>query len=163
MFPLPDSFFDVFTRASFSEIPDLCTRYNLFIFNNQLYMQLDGALLLKSIYFCVTMNNNCLINNNWIVQPILNNHCFLNNNWINNCSPEFNPTFYRQHVKDTFVLFKNPSQIQTFLQYFNNRHSRMKFTLEATLKNSIAVLDINIVKRNDSFATNLYRKPKLEI
>ena len=35
----------------------------------------------------------------------------------------------------------------------------MKFTLESERKNSIAILDINIVKLTNRFATNLYRKP----
>ena len=35
----------------------------------------------------------------------------------------------------------------------------MKFTLESERNNSIAFFDIIIVKHNDSFATNLYRKP----
>ena len=35
----------------------------------------------------------------------------------------------------------------------------MKSTLESERSNSIVFLDINIVKHNDSFATNLYRKP----
>ena len=34
LFPLPDSVFDGFSRASFSEILDLCTKNNLFLFNN---------------------------------------------------------------------------------------------------------------------------------
>ena len=36
----------------------------------------------------------------------------------------------------------------------------MKFTLESERKNSIAFLDINIAKLNDSFASYIYRKPK---
>ena len=35
----------------------------------------------------------------------------------------------------------------------------MEFTVESECNNSIAFLDINIVKQNDHFATNLYRKP----
>ena len=80
-------------------------------------------------------------------------------NWINNSSPEFKPLFYRRYIYDTFVLFNKPSWIQPFLQYFNKQHSRMKFTLESERNNSIAFFDIIIVKHNDSFATNLYRKP----
>ena len=35
----------------------------------------------------------------------------------------------------------------------------MKFTLQSERNNSITFLDINIVKHNERFATNLYRKP----
>ena len=38
--------------------------------------------------------------------------CHHEEDWINNCSPEFKPIFYPQYVDDTFVLFKNPSQIK---------------------------------------------------
>ena len=107
-------------------------------------------------------------------------------NWINNCSPELKPLFYRRYVDDTFVLFNNPLntsannfaelymfkknkdseflihnplQIQPFLQYLNNQHSRMEFTLESERNNSIAFLDVNVVKHYELFTTNLYQKP----
>ena len=85
--------------------------------------------------------------------------CHHEENWINNCPPEFKPVFYRRYADDTFVLFKNPLHIQPFLQYLNNQHSRMEFTVDSERNNSIAFLDVNVVKHNDRFTTNLYRKP----
>ena len=35
----------------------------------------------------------------------------------------------------------------------------MEFTVESERNNSNAFLDVNVVKLNDSFATNLYWKP----
>ena len=59
----------------------------------------------------------------------------------------------------TFVMFNNLLQIQPFLKNLNNKHYRMKFTLEFKRNSSIVFLDMNIVKHKDSFATNLYKKP----
>ena len=94
LLPSPDSVFDEtgFTRA---KILDLCTKNNLFLFNNQLYMQLDGAPMGRSI------------------SPILANIflCHQEENWINDCPPEFKPISYCRYVDDTFALFNNPSQM----------------------------------------------------
>ena len=84
--------------------------------------------------------------------------CHHEENWIDNYPPEVKPIFYRRYVDNTFVLINNPLQIQQFLQYLNNQHSRMKFTLKSERNNAIAFSNINIVKHDDSFATNLYRK-----
>ena len=43
LFLLPYSVFDGFTRATFSKTQNLCTKNNLFIFNNQLYIHLDDT------------------------------------------------------------------------------------------------------------------------
>ena len=91
------------------------------------------------------------------ISPTLANAflCRHEGNWRNNCPPEFKPLFYRRYVDDIFVLLKNPLQMQPFLQYFNNQHSRMEFTLEFERNNSIAFLDVNMVKHNDLFTTKL--------
>ena len=143
LFPLPDTVYDGFTRASFSKILNLCTKDNLFLFNEQLYKQLDGAPMGGSI--SPTLANIFL--------------CHHEENWINNCPPEFKPAFYRRYVDDTFVLFKDPLHIQPFLTYLYSQHSRMKFTVESEKNHSLPFLDINVVKHDDSFATDLYRKP----
>ena len=127
----------------FSKILDLCTNNNLFLCNNQLYMQLIGAPMRRSI--SPTQANIFL--------------CHHEENWIDNWPPEFKSIFYRWYVDNTFVLFINPLQIQPFIQYLNIQRYRMKFTLESERNNSNAFFNVNIVKHNTSFVNNLYRKP----
>ena len=85
--------------------------------------------------------------------------CHHEENWINNCPPEYIPLFYRRCVDVTFVLLKNPLHIQLFLQYLNNQYIRMVFRMESERNNSTAFLDVNVIKHNDRFTANLYRKP----
>ena len=69
-----------------------------FLFNNQLYIQLDGAPMGGSI--SPTQANIFL--------------CHHEENWINNCPSEFKPIFYRRYIDDTFVIFNtNRPQINT--------------------------------------------------
>ena len=47
-----------------------------------------------------------------------------------NLPPEYAPVFYRRYVDDCFILFKNPSYADMFLNLLNSKHPRMKFTVE---------------------------------
>ena len=60
---------------------------------------------------------------------------------------------------DTFLLFDNEEQANQFLDYMNNRHPRIKFTIETEENNKLPFLDLLISKHNNTFDLSIYRKP----
>ena len=132
-----------FTRAQFKKLLELCTKDNLFVFNDELYRQIDGAPM-----------GGC-------VSPTLAD-VFLSHYeeiWLSNCPTDFKPVVYRRYVDDCFLLFKCKSHVPQFLNYLNAQHTRVKFTSEVEENDKLAFLDINVVKKGDKFETGLYRKP----
>ena len=61
-------------------------------------------------------------------------------------------------VDDTFSLFDNKSTATQFLQYLNNCHANIKFTVEFEENCTIPFLDILIKRHNHTFSTSIYRK-----
>ena len=113
------------------------------MFDKQLYVQRDGAPM-----------GGC-------ISPTLANIflAHLEEKWLNNCVIEFKPVMYRRYVDDTFLLFRDSSHVIPFRRYLNNQHSRIEFTSETELNNSLNFLDVQINKNNHEFSTDLYRKP----
>ena len=62
-------------------------------------------------------------------------------------------------MDDTFLLFRDPSHINLFLDYLNSKHPNIQFTSELEQNNSLPFLDVLINKTNNSFSSSVYRKP----
>ena len=69
------------------------------------------------------------------------------------------PLFYRRYIDDIFCAFENETQVSSFFEYLNTRHSNIKFTLEKENQGALPFLDV-LVKRIDGgcFTTTTYRK-----
>ena len=78
--------------------------------------------------------------------------------WLESCPGEFAPVYYRRYVDDTFVLFRDKSHAPLFLNYINNKHVNINFTIETEENNKLAFLDTFIEKSDDCFNTSVYRK-----
>jgi len=78
--------------------------------------------------------------------------------WLDNCPPEFKPSFYRRYVDDTFVLFNNQGQCEEFLAYLNSQHPSITFTREMESNSTLSFLDVLVKRNNNVFITSLYRK-----
>ena len=66
---------------------------------------------------------------------------FYESKWLN----EFNlnkPKFYLRYVDDILAAFDNEQDSLNFLNFLNNRHPNIKFTLEKQINHSIAFLDV---------------------
>ena len=131
-----------FGKAHFKKLLEFAVKNNNFIFNNQLYEQVDG----------VTMGSP--------LGPAFANifMCALERYFISNCPPELKPLLYRRYVDDTFCIFENSTQIQWFLQYLNRQHPNIIFTHESEDSNSLLLLDVLVTHSDNGFSTNLYRK-----
>ena len=68
------------------------------------------------------------------------------------------PSVWFRYVDDTFSWFHNKSTATQFLQYLNNCHANIKFTVEVQENCTIPFLDILIKRHNHTFSTSFYRK-----
>ena len=83
----------------------------------------------------------------------------LEEKWLEQCPINFKPVLYRRYVDDTFLLFRNTSEINQFFVYINNQNPRIKFTFEIEKSATLPFLDIQVINDGNGFSTNMYRKP----
>ena len=96
-----------------------------FFFNSKFFNQIDGVAMSSPL------------------APVLANIFmgFHESKWIN----EYNlnkPKFYFRYADDTIAAFDNEQDLLNFLNFFNNRHPNIKFTMEKQINHSIAFLDV---------------------
>ena len=114
-----------------------------FLFNNTLYSQSDGMPMGNPLG--PTFANIFL--------------SFHETRWLNNCPTHFKPLFYKRYIDDLIIIFQQPSHIQPFLNYLNNQHPNIHFTIEREKDGTLPFLDILISHNSSSFSTSVYRKP----
>ena len=131
-----------FSKFQFKKMLKNCVDNNVFLFNEDVYEQVDGCPMGGCI--SPTMANVFL--------------CFHESNWLNNCPPEFKPILYKRYVDDCFLLFRQKSHINLFHQYINQQHNRIQFTCEIENSNSLPFLDILITKNETGFQTSTFHK-----
>ena len=130
------------TISEFRSMLELAVKESMFVFNDKLYQQVDGVAMGSPLG--PTLANTFL--------------CFWENRWLDECPSEFKPILYRRYVDDCFLLFKDKSHVPNFLQYLNNKHPNISYTVELENNNSLAFLDVLITRNNDRFSTTVYRK-----
>ena len=62
------------------------------------------------------------------------------------------------YVDDTFLLFKDKSHVTPFLNYLNDQHINIKFTVDEEKDNKLPFLDVSIERVNNKFQTSVFRK-----
>ena len=63
------------------------------------------------------------------------------------------PRFYLRYVDDTLAAFDNEQDSLYFLNFLNNRHLNIKFTIEKQINHSIVFLDVFISGINNQNLT----------
>lgn len=122
---------------------DFSTTESCFIFNGDIYNQIDGVAMGSPIgptYANIFMSHHESI-------------------WLDECPPNFKPIAYKRYVDDTFLIFNHKDHIQLFLDYLNSKHSKIQFTCEIEKDNSLPFLDVNVSKINSGLQTSIFRKP----
>ena len=142
LFPQNDVSLLGLTSEVFRKLLQFAVKNVLFIFNNQLYQQIDGVAMGSPSG--PTLANLFL--------------CHHETKWLTNCPLEFKPALYRRYIDDTFLLFKDASHIDKLLNYLNAQHSSIEFTSEIETNSMLNFLDITIAKINNSFETSVFRK-----
>ena len=77
---------------------------------------------------------------------------FHESKWLN----EYNlnkPKFYLRYVDDILAAFDNEQDSLNFLNFLNNRHPNIKFTIGKQINHSIAFLDVFISRINNQNLT----------
>ena len=113
-----------------------------FIFNNTVYRQTDGVAMgspLGPAFANIFMS--------WLEAQILDQ-----------CPSSYKPIFYRRYVDDTFALFTNKASAELFLEFANNFHDSINFTMEHENNDQLPFLDILIERTPSGFSTGVYRK-----
>ena len=82
--------------------------------------------------------------------------CHFEEKWVLDYNAR--PSVWLRYVDDTFSLFDNKSTATQFLQYLNNCHTHIIFTVEFEENCMIPFLDIHIKRHNHTFATSIYWK-----
>ena len=126
----------------FKKLLELSVYNTMFAFNGKYYKQKDG--LGMGLPLSPTVANIFL--------------CYHERKWIQECPAEFRPVFYRRYVDDTFLLFRDPSHPQDFLEYINSQHQNMKFTSEIEQNGQLPFLDCMVERHDNQFVTSVYRK-----
>ena len=139
LFPENDVSLLGLTFEVFQKLLQFAVKNLLFIFNNQLYQQIDGVAMgsplgptLANLFLCHHETKG-LIN-----RPL-----------------EFIPAFYKRYIDDAFFLFKDASHIDKFLNYINAQHPSIQFTSEIETNSMLNYLDITIAKINNSLETSV--------
>ena len=130
------------TSKQFKSLLELAVKESIFIFDDQLYLQLDGVAMGSPLG--PTLANAFL--------------CYHEKKWLADCPTEFKPIKFNRYVDDCFLAFKSKEHATKFLEYVNSKHNSISFTSEFEIDNSLPFLDILITKEFGSLSTNVFRK-----
>ena len=129
-------------KSHLAKMLNLATCNNAFTYEGKLYNQVDGVAMgspLGPVFADIFMGFNEKI-------------------WLSECPVDFKPLFYRRYVDDTFLIFKDLSHVQLFLNYLNSKHPNIKFTVDVEKDFMLSFLDVLITRHNGNFSTSVYRK-----
>ena len=130
------------SKIEFKELLSLATKESYFIFNGQLYKQVDGVAMGSPLG--PTLANAFLVH--------------FEKNWLQNCPSDFKPHYYPQYIDDIFVLFTLLKYLESFRNCLNIQHANMSFTTEREKQNRTSFLDIATIRENKTFTTAAYHK-----
>ena len=86
------------SKIEFKELLFLAAKNPYFIFNGNLYKQVDGVAMGSPLG--PTVANAFLVH--------------FEKYWLQNCPSDFKPSYYRRYVDDIFVLFTSPQHLEAF-------------------------------------------------
>ncbi|CAK1594055.1 unnamed protein product [Parnassius mnemosyne] len=68
------------------------------------------------------------------------------------------PSFYKRYVDDTFTILPS-DKVTAFLEHLNSINSKIQFTMELEANNSLAFLDVLVIRNpNNTVGHTVYRK-----
>ena len=69
------------------------------------------------------------------------------------------PLVYFRYVDDTFPVFNNEEDCNTFFTHLNSLYPSLRFTYEKKSNYSLPFLDVLVERHDSKFLTSVYRKP----
>ena len=67
--------------------------------------------------------------------------------WLCDCLLECKPSYCKRYVDDIFVLFESETQVESFINFMNTCHPKMKFTFEKEQNKCFNFLDVKVTKK----------------
>ena len=130
------------SRKNLEKLFRFCTSQTHFLFNGIYYDQIDGVCMGSPL------------------GPVLANlfMAVREKEWIENCENS-GLLLYKRYVDDIFCCFQNEQNAVLFLNYLNDRHPNIKFTLEKESDGILSFLDVKVAKSLVGFTTTTHVKP----
>ena len=121
------------TRKELKKLFFFTSSQTHFSFNSKFYNQIDGIAMGSTLS---PVHANIFIG-------------FRESKWLNEYNPN-KPTFYLRYIDDILAAFDNEQDSLNFLNFFNNKHPNIKFTIEKQTNHSIIFLmysfQVSIIK-----------------
>ena len=111
----------------------------VFSFNNELYKQIDGVSMGSALGPTMAAFAMNLVERNIHKSNV-------------------KPLFYKRYVDDIFAVFTSELEADSFLEFLNQQHTSLKFTMEKSKDSQLNFLDVTVIKENNSFETKWYLK-----
>ena len=142
LFPTGNEYFHNFCKSDFHTFLKLVVSDTLFVFDRTYYTQKDGVAMGSPL-------------GPTFANIFLSHH---EQKWLEECPSSFKPTAYFRYVDDTFTIFKDRSHSTSFLNYLNNKHPNISFTIETETDHKLSFLDTTISSAGGSFTCEVFRK-----
>ena len=142
LFSISDVFLGM-NKSVFKNLLSICVKNFYFLFNGILYKQCEGVGMGSPLG--PTLANIFL--------------CFHEKRWLDQCPANFKPLIYKRDVDDTFLVFRSEPDAALFLDYLNNKHPNIRFTMDPENNGKISFLDILVEKMHGGLSFSIYRKP----
>ena len=142
LFPIADSLVIGLPKKFLKSMLELSVHNSFFTFNSKFYKQTEGlgmGLPLGPTFANIFM-------------------CFHETKWLSDCPTEYRHIFYKRYIDDTFLLFRNETHAPMFLNYLNNKHANIMFTIECEHSNKLSFLDCTVHKIENKFQCSVFKK-----
>ena len=112
----------------------------------------DHALLRSRKNVCVIAGRICLVEKITLANIFVG---FYESKLFDKISQ---PQIFYRYVDDTFALFQDEVDSETFLTNLISLHTSLKFTSKKKVNQSLPFLDVSVTKSTNNFTTSVYRK-----
>lgn len=124
----------------FIELLHICLTSGYFLYNKKFYLQVDGVAMGSPLAPAIA------------------------DIWMRNFEDQaietstIKPIIWKRYVDDTFCIL-NKNDVDTFLKHLNSVHPKINFTMEVEENNSLAFLDVKVIRKPDgTIGHTVYRK-----
>ena len=132
-----------FNKKDFGKLLELASLNSFFLFDGHYYQQTEG--LGMGIPLGPTFANIFM--------------CHHETTWMDECPLSFKPAYYFRYLDDTFLLFRDKNQCNSFFKFVNSKHKNIRFTVEHENDDSLSFLDVNLKRNNGELLSTVFRKP----
>jgi predicted GIY-YIG superfamily endonuclease len=129
-------------RDTLKKLLIICTQESHFQFNGNYYDQIDGVAMgspLGPLFANIFMDE--------FEQKHMHQ------------LKELGVKTWMRYVDDVFSVIENTSCSENILNFINNQHQNIKFTIEVEKNNKIPFLDTCVTRKEIGFQTSIYHKP----